>query len=167
MISKFFPDAYYKSVHHVDYNALSSEGITNLIFDIDNTLAPFDTPGPDQQCVQLLGRLSKQGFNVCLLSNNKATRVDTFNADLGLVCVSHAKKPGSRGLKQALALLGNAPPNKCALIGDQLFTDIWCARRNGLRAVLVLPIAQRDEFWVKLKRHAERPLLQLYKTKPK
>lgn len=163
MISGFFPDAYYDSVYEIAYGELLEKGITNLIFDIDNTLAPFDTPDPTPKCTELLLGLRKLGFSVALLSNNKAARVETFNLPLGLHCVWKAKKPGATGLQRALELLGDANPKATALVGDQIFTDIWCARRNGLLAVLVKPQSPRDEFWVRIKRYAEVPVLWAYR----
>ena len=162
MLTKFYPDEYHESVFSVDYTGLFGAGITNLIFDIDNTLAPFDTPEPTTQCRSLLMGLKEQGFSVALLSNNKAARVETFNSTLGLVCVWKAKKPKKTGVMRALELLGDAKPQTTALIGDQLFTDIWCARRVGLRAILVRPQSPRDEFLVKIKRYAEKPILWIY-----
>lgn len=38
-------------------------------------------------------------------------------------------------------------PEKTALIGDQLFTDILVANRCGILAVLVRPLDLKREWW--------------------
>ena len=161
MIANLFPDQYLESVHDIDYDALMCAGIKNLIFDIDNTLAPFDVAEPYPKTVGLFGGLRAQGFKICLLSNNSYLRVQGFNAPLDVAFVARAHKPAGYGLERAMALI-DASRHNTALIGDQIFTDVWCANRNGLVSILVKPIAARDEFTVKLKRRLERYVINLY-----
>ena len=47
-------------------------------------------------------------------------------------------------------------------MGDQLFTDIWCGNRAGMRSVLVSPICPKEDIQIILKRIPERLLLRLY-----
>ena len=47
-------------------------------------------------------------------------------------------------------------------VGDQIFTDIWGARRAGIRAVLVRPIHPKEELQIMIKRKLERPVLRAY-----
>ena len=55
--------------------------------------------------------------------------------------------------------MGTRPENTL-MAGDQLFTDIWGAARAGLRTVLVQPIAEKENAFIKLKRLLERPFLR-------
>ncbi|MCL2616998.1 MAG: YqeG family HAD IIIA-type phosphatase [Defluviitaleaceae bacterium] len=160
MFTNLFPDQYLNSVYDIDYPALKHAGITSLIFDIDNTLAPFDIAEPFPQTIRLFGELHGLGFNICLLSNNSYARVEAFNQALGVHSVARAGKPGRRGLDQALGKLGSS--TSTALIGDQLFTDVWCSKRNGLLSILVKPVSPRDELPVKAKRFLEIPIMKLY-----
>ena len=47
-----------------------------------------------------------------------------------------AGKPGKRGFCLAAERLG-LPPGKLALVGAQIFTDMWGARRWGCKGILV------------------------------
>ena len=162
MFNKLFPDKYFDSVYDIDYGALRLAGVSYLVFDIDNTLAPFDVSEPYPQTIKLFADLRFQGFNICLLSNNSHARVEAFNARLGVASVARARKPGRGGLHRALAQLGAANSNT-AIIGDQIFTDVWCAKRNGLLSVLVKPVCPgRDEFMVRIKRVLEKYVIRQY-----
>ena len=48
-------------------------------------------------------------------------------------------------------------------IGDQLFTDVWGARRAGIYSILVKPIHPKEEIQIVLKRYLERIVLHFYK----
>lgn len=48
-------------------------------------------------------------------------------------------------------------------IGDQLFTDVYGARRCGMRNILVKPIHPKEEIQIVLKRRLERIVLYFYK----
>ena len=48
-------------------------------------------------------------------------------------------------------------------IGDQLFTDVWGARRCGIYSILVQPIARHEEIQIVLKRYLEKIVLASYK----
>jgi len=156
-----FPDQYLDTIYDIDYDALQRAGITNLLFDIDNTLAPYDVADAYPQTAELFADLHRRGFKIGLFSNNKHARVESFSAPLGVPYISKARKPGSQGLIRAMNQLGASASNT-ALIGDQVFTDVWCAKRNGLLSILVKPLSQRDEFWVKFKRTLEKFVIQIY-----
>ncbi len=156
-----YPNEYVESVYKIDYQNLRSKGICNLIYDIDNTLAPFDVPEASKEVLEFCKARKADGFNVCLLSNNARERVELFNKSLSLPAVYKAGKPKLSGIKKALTLL-KAEANKTAMIGDQIFTDIWCANRAGLYSILVKPISTRDEFTVRLKRGIEGVVVSAY-----
>ena len=47
-------------------------------------------------------------------------------------------------------------------IGDQLFTDIWGAKKAGLKNILLNPIDKREEIQIVLKRFLEKIVLKAY-----
>ncbi len=140
-----------------------SKGKRALIFDLDNTLAPFDIVEPDEEIINFITDLKNKGFKVCLVSNNKGRRVEIFNQKLGLPIVSKAGKPKLGGITRAINLL-ESKKEECVMIGDQMFTDVWVGNRLGIVSILVKPIANRDEFTVKLKRGLERQVFKRYQT---
>lgn len=161
MLEIFFPKLYVSSVYNVPYKKLAKAGITKLIFDIDNTLAPFDVPTPDKELINLMAGLKKMGFELCLVSNNSEGRVEKFNKELKLKAVPRAGKPKLDGIRLAMKKIG-AKKSTAAIIGDQLFTDMFCGNRLGITTVLVKPICERDEFTVCLKRGLEKVVFRIY-----
>lgn len=161
MIKRLYPNLYEDSIFTLDYDMLYTKGIRHIVFDIDNTLAPYDEASPPERVVSHLKQLESNGFKVCLLSNNSKKRVDTFNVTMGYPSVYRARKPLLAGVKRAMRLIGGKPSDT-ALIGDQVFTDIWCGNRLGLYTVLVKPLTERDEITVRLKRRLERGVVKAY-----
>ena len=47
-------------------------------------------------------------------------------------------------------------------VGDQLFTDIWGAKKAGIRTFLVKPIHPKEEIQIVLKRYLEKIVLFFY-----
>ncbi len=156
-----YPTTYLESVNHIDFNDLQKRGKTKLLFDLDNTIAPFDIKEPDEKILSFFKKLEQMGFDVCLVSNNSVTRVETFNKTLQLKILPRAGKPKLKGIKKAMAMI-NATNENSVMIGDQVFTDIWVGNRLNMETILVSPIANRDEFTVKLKRGIEKLVLKNY-----
>ena len=59
------------------------------------------------------------------------------------------------------------PKEQVLFVGDQLFTDVWGARRAGIRSILVKPIHPKEEIQIVLKRQLERVVLFFYKRNQK
>lgn len=161
ILERFFPDIYVKSVYELPIEKLKEMGIKGLVFDIDNTVVPFDMEEPDEDLKELFLYLKKQGFRVCFFSNNSKKRVQLFSRDLKLLAVHKAGKPGIRKLNIALNKLHLSPKNT-AIVGDQVFTDMWCGHKAGLTCILTEPICDRDQLITKVKRGLERRVLQVY-----
>lgn len=161
ILERFFPDIYIKSVYELPVEKLKKMGIRGLVFDIDNTVAPFDLAEPDDDLIELFLYLRKQGFRLCIFSNNNKERVHLFNKKLKTLAVHRAGKPGVRKLKRALKKLKLSPQNT-ALVGDQVFTDIWCGHKAGLTCILTAPICNRDQLVTKVKRGLEKQVLKVY-----
>ena len=47
-------------------------------------------------------------------------------------------------------------------VGDQLFTDVFGARRTGIHSILVKPIHPKEEIQIVLKRYLEKIVLHFY-----
>ena len=165
-LEKFFPKLYYNSVYEIDFESLKRKNIKGIIFDIDNTLAPFDIKYPDEKVKNFLKKLMEDGFKVSLVSNNKGNRVQIFNEELKLPAVSKAGKPRLGGLIKAMNLMGT-DIETTAFVGDQIYTDVWAGNRMGVHSILVKPICERDEWTVRLKRGLEKPILKIYFKKVK
>ncbi len=160
MLEAFYPDHEVESAYDIDYECLFEKGCRGVIFDIDNTLVPHGAPA-DERAVTLFARLHKTGFRTVLLSNNKEPRVKLFNDGVGSEYIFKAGKPGREGYERAMRLMGTMPDNTI-FVGDQLFTDIWGAKKAGIETWLVKPIHPKEEIQIVLKRRLEWIVLFFY-----
>ena len=83
--------------------------------------------------------MTESEIQICVVSNSKRDRVKVFCKAYGMDCITHARKPFSKGIKECLARY-TLPASVCALAGDQIYTDVLGANRAGIRVVLVEPI---------------------------
>ncbi len=161
LIERFFPDDYVPSTYDIDFEKLYSQGVRGIIFDIDNTLVPHDAPA-DERAKGLFMRLHDLGFSCLLLSNNKEPRVKSFADSVVYTDYIHKSgKPGISGYLKAMERMGT-DRNSTIFIGDQLFTDIWGAKRSGIRNILVSKIDKKEEIQIVLKRVLEKVVLHYY-----
>ena len=163
MFDYFFPDDYVDSAYDIDYEGLFAQGIRGLLFDIDNTLVPHGAPA-DERCLALFERLKRIGFKSCFLSNNKRPRVESFNNQVHETFIENAHKPSVKNYLAGMAKTGSSRETT-VFIGDQLFTDIWGAKKAGIRTILVKPIHPKEEIQIVLKRRLEWIVLYFYKKK--
>ncbi|MBP5152042.1 MAG: YqeG family HAD IIIA-type phosphatase [Lachnospiraceae bacterium] len=161
MFETFYPSEWLESAYDVDYEAMYQKGYRNIIFDIDNTLVFHGAP-QDERSLKLLSRLKELGFSVLFLSNNREERVKTFAEPVGALYIHKAGKPGKKGYFNAVEKLGGTFDNTF-FVGDQLFTDVWGAKRAGLYNILVKPLNKKEEIQIVLKRILEKIVLKHYK----
>ena len=57
----------------------------------------------------------------------------------------------------------NTDLTNTVFIGDQLFTDVFGAKRIGMRHILVEPIGKKEEIQIVIKRRFEKIVLSSYK----
>ena len=160
-MNPFFPERSFESVYALPLAELYEEGLRGIVFDIDNTLVPPDAPA-DERSRELVRRLRALGFRICLVSNNRGPRVQSFAEELGLPFVAKALKPRRYGYRRAMRIM-RTRPEETVSVGDQLFTDIWGANRTGMHSVLVAPMERREELQIRFKRLIERPFLHAYR----
>lgn len=161
LLERFYPDEYLDSAYEIDYEALYHRGYRGVIFDIDNTLVPHGAPA-DARSIALFKRLGEIGFDSVLLSNNKEPRVKLFNDEVHSRYIYKAGKPSVRNYVRAMELMGTTPATTM-FVGDQLFTDVWGAKKAGIRTWLVKPIHPKEEIQIVLKRRLEWIVLFFYK----
>ena len=163
MFDTFYPDECADSAYSIDYEALYREGYRGIIYDVDNTLVPHGAPA-DERAKELFSRLKDIGYTCLILSNNKEPRVKSFADDVGALYIHKAGKPGRSGYREAMKRL-NTDEGTTLFIGDQLFTDVWGAKRCGIRNILVQPIHKKEEIQIVLKRYLERIVMYFYRRR--
>ena len=165
MLEMFYPDAYLDSTYSIDFERLYQKGYRGILFDIDNTLVPHGAPA-DDRAKALFERLRNIGFQCCLISNNQLPRVKPFADEVGALFLEDAHKPSRKGYQLAMQKMGTTTKNTL-FVGDQLFTDVYGARRTGITSILVKPIHPKEEIQIVLKRYLEKIVLFFYQRKCK
>ena len=162
MFNTFFPDAYLDSVHDVDFEAFKEKGYKAVLFDIDNTLVCHGAPA-SPEIIDFFEKLRDMGYQAMVMSNNKEPRVKSFaEAVGGIGYIYKANKPAKKSYLHCMEVMGTDISNTL-FVGDQLFTDVWGAKRCGIHSILVKPIDKKEEFQIVLKRYLERIVLHFYK----
>ena len=99
------------------------------------------------------------GFGVFFASNNNIERVKRFAESVDIPYKARAMKPLGVYLKKACHSMG-VTPAETALVGDQLFTDVWGGNWLKMYTILVRPISEVEDGFVKFKRRFERRILK-------
>ncbi|MBE6975810.1 MAG: YqeG family HAD IIIA-type phosphatase [Ruminococcaceae bacterium] len=136
---------------------LRRQGIRLLMLDFDNTVVPYTTNEPTEKMAIWLRSMVDSDIQICVVSNSKRDRVKIFCEKYGIPCITHAKKPFSKGINACLEKFG-IPANQAALVGDQIYTDVLGGNCAGVTSVLVKAIHNHN-FWLKLRHVAEVPFI--------
>lgn len=134
------PAFYFDSIYAIDPARLRARGIRLLLADLDNTLVPYGVQLPTQPVRDWQAAMAAAGVTLFLLSNSrKPDRAQRFAEALGIPYEGHAGKPKSGGFRRAMDRMG-VTPAETAIVGDQIFTDIWGGNNAGVLPLLVHPI---------------------------
>lgn len=140
------PNFRFESIYTIDLAKLRCRGVTLLLADLDNTIVPYTVMMPDERVRQWRSDLAEQGIALFILSNNrKPGRAQRFAEVLGVPYQGHAGKPRRKGFRMAMARM-HRTPEQTAIVGDQIFTDIWGGSNAGILSLLVKPIAFGNAF---------------------
>lgn len=134
---------------------LADHGIRLLMMDFDNTIVPYSTDIPSEQMCRWMEDMKSSGILLCVVSNSHKQRVPEFCRQTGLDCITHARKPFSKGIRQCLDRYGIAP-SQAALVGDQIYTDTLGSNCIGVTSILVKAIDNHN-FWLKARNVLELP----------
>ena len=165
MLQGFYPKEYLDSAYEIPYEEFYKKGVRGVIFDIDNTLVPHGEPA-DKRAIALFEKLKKIGFKCCLLSNNQYERVSSFNEKVQVQFIENAHKPSRKNYQKAMELMETSIKDT-VFVGDQLFTDVYGAKRTGIYNILVKPIHPKEEIQIVFKRKLEKIVLYFYEKEQK
>lgn len=165
MLRTFYPDNEADSTYNIDFEALYEQGYRGIIFDVDNTLVPHGAPATNE-AKAFFEKLRGIGYATMLLSNNKEPRVKPFADVVKSAYIFKANKPAKAGYEKAMEQMKTTKENTL-FVGDQLFTDVWGAKRTGIMTYLVKPIHPKEEIQIVLKRKLEKVVLYFYHKQKK
>ena len=141
------PDIKRRDIYELEPKAFIDRGVRLVFLDVDNTIMPYGTSTATPELRDWVKKMSEAGLELFILSNNKGERPKLFAGQLGLEYIGRAQKPKTEKMLAVCREKGYKP-GQCALIGDQVYTDILCAKRAGALGVLVRPIRFSNPFFV-------------------
>ncbi len=153
----FLPGIVTDALTDITPELLRKRRIRLLMLDFDNTIVPYTTSVPTAEMSAWLKAMTETEIQVCIVSNSHNDRVPKFCREHGLDCITHAKKPFSRGIRECLHKYG-IPASQAALVGDQIFTDTLGANGCGVLPILVKAIHNHN-FWLKARHVLELPFI--------
>ena len=159
----FRPNMYKKNIFEIDYNKLKEQGITCLIFDLDNTLGLIEHEKCPLKSKKLLKELQKD-FLILISSNNTKKRIAPYLKDLGIGGVAFSLKPSTKGLRK-IKKHYNLNKKEMVMIGDQIVTDILSGNRYKIMTILVDPLGEKDLRITGLNRKIEARIIKYYKKR--
>lgn len=157
------PDLIIDDIYALTPERLRGLKIELLLLDLDNTLAPYTAMRPDVKLRNWIDSLRRAGIEPFILSNTRGVRAGAFSQALSVGYVARAQKPRTRRLFRVLARKG-VSPDRAALVGDQIYTDVLCARRAGVLAVAVEPIDLSNPLY-RMRYWAELPFRKAYRKR--
>ncbi len=158
------PDKMLATYRDLTPEMLRERGIDVLLMDIDNTLAPYEQPEPDECITAWLAEMQAAGIRLAFVSNNNRERVDLFNQKIGIQAHAKSGKPFGKKLRQVISSYGSDAA-RTAMLGDQLLTDVFAGKHIGATAFLVPPIKDKTTAFWRIKRALERPIIKKYVKK--
>ena len=153
----FLPKLLTEELTDLTPQILQAHGIELLMLDFDNTIVPHTTDIPTEKMAAWLRDMNASDIQLCVVSNSRNDRVKIFCAKYGIDCITHAKKPFTKGIEACLAKYG-IPAEHAALVGDQIYTDTFGANNAGVTPILVRAIDNHN-IWLKLRHVAELPFI--------
>ena len=130
---------------------LHRAGVTFLMLDFDNTIVPYTNDVPTPEMEAWLQAMQASDIGLCVVSNSHKTRVVKFCEARGIPCITHSKKPFSKGIFQCRDKF-SLDLSHAALVGDQIYTDTLGGNRLGALTCYVETI-DRGDFWIGARYH--------------
>lgn len=160
MLERLFPDKHVKRVEDIDYNELKNKNIKAILLDIDNTIINYERI-MTKSVENWIKKAKEYNIEICLLSNNTEKKVAQIANKIDVKFIYSAGKPGKKGYIKAIKML-NVKNTEIAVVGDQVFTDVYGGNKLNMHTILVEPIEIKDIWITKIKRPLEKRVLTEY-----
>ena len=158
------PDRTVLRLQDIDLQEIKKMGIEGIIFDLDNTILPWDSAEIPLEVFNWLEQLLSDGFKAGLVSNNHQKRVSDIAGRFDIPYVFRAYKPAKTGFRKVSLAMGLAPKS-VAVVGDQLFTDVLGGNRLGMFTIWVKPLSSREFVGTKVTRQLEKMMVRILRAK--
>lgn len=159
------PKVYVDSIYNIDLKKLKKvKNIKGIIVDLDNTLVAWGKKEVSQRVIDWVKEAKKIELKICIVSNARSKRAAEFAKIFDIPYHSKYFKPFSIAFNNGLKIL-DTKKSETAVIGDQIFTDIWGGNRLKLLTILVAPIAKKDSIGTFLHRNFEKIIISFWVKK--
>jgi uncharacterized protein len=143
-LDSFCPTWTAASVTAIDASFFEAHGVRGVILDLDNTLVPWRGVEIPADVADWVRRMRAASLRLCIVSNtHRPGRLRQLAAAFEIPYVPGSTKPRRRGFLQAAEMMG-VTVDECAVVGDQVMTDIWGGNRCGMLTVLVDRLSDRE-----------------------
>lgn len=163
-MSIFAPTLMKEKITDIKAQTFRDMGVTSVLLDVDNTLASYVSHEPIPDALTWAAHMQSQGLKLIIVSNNYKSRVEPFAKKFNLPFTSFALKPLPFGYLKAKELLG-VSCGECAIVGDQIFTDVVGANLCGMKSILLNPVEPESSKLFQLRRDIERKFREKYKNR--
>lgn len=153
------PKLIVETLSDVDTRMLRARGVRGVLVDMDDTLVASHEDRIPAAHAAWVRALIAEEFAVALLSNGEPARVARVAAELDVEGLSLSGKPFPWAYRRGLRVLG-LPADAVAMVGDQVFTDVFGANLAGMTSILVRPLSAGKWWHTRLARHLERLVLR-------
>lgn len=158
------PDRTVLRLQDIDLQEIKKIGIEGIIFDLDNTILPWDSSEISTEVTVWIEQLLTAGFKAGLVSNNRRQRVSEIAGRFDIPYVFRAYKPSKNGFRKVSAAMGLLP-GTVAVVGDQLFTDVLGGNRLGMFTIWVKPLSSHEFIGTKVTRQLEKIMVRILRAK--
>lgn len=164
MTKYMIPDLIVNSVYEITPKLLEKSGIKGVLVDLDYTLADRLVKEPEDAIIDWVKTLSQHNIKISIISNNHQERVDIFNKKLGLLnSIGGARKPFKKAFLNTADKMGLSP-DKIAVVGDQIFTDVLGGNSVGMFTIMVNPTRKNPSLLYLIRRRLENPFIRKYEN---
>ena len=138
------PDYNLENIFAIPLDELKSQGIKNILFDLDSTIMASKSGCYFDTTQQWLDKVRKDFFIAIVSNNDKQSYIEKVKACTDFPCVFSAHKPNTKVASEFM-IANNLTPSETAFVGDRPLTDIWCGKRLGCLTILVDSITAKTE----------------------
>ncbi len=158
-MSVFKSNLILRRITEITPEMLADLGLKALFLDVDNTLSTHHGTILIDGLIDWLELMKNNGIKTVVVSNSKRFRIEPFAERINQPFVSLACKPLPFGYSKGRKMAG-VKKKECAIVGDQIFTDILGANLYGIKSILVRPVKLEDGLSFKLRRYFEKKILK-------
>jgi uncharacterized protein len=122
---------------------LARHQIEGLVLDVDDTIVPIGIGIVQPETILWIEQI-REIVPLWLVTNNPSqVRIGAIAESLSLPYFLSAAKPSRKKLRQAVEAM-SIQPDRVAMVGDRVFTDVLAGNRMGMFTILIEPIVSAD-----------------------